>query len=382
MKNKKINSGATLRGTIFGQLLALVLLLPLRGTAQEQFFKINISWPGGDGKRLALSTSVKGISTILDSTRVINGRATLKMAAPAQFGTVYLGVNNAYMKELITYAGSTTVEISNSPSAQTSNTIKIGGSLEQDLYQQYTDIFMTGLVANLNRKKALKEAGEDPLKKDSVMKVYKPIFDSLLHVQDTVTTRYADLDIAGFILSKRIAFMAQQEREKQYNSLSERVKSGPYGIASKKIMTSILEQEVGRPAMQFTATTIADKQVKLADYKGKYVLLDFWSSTCLPCLKMAPYTKQLYDTYRKKGFEIIAVSLDTKKEDWISAVAKHGISGVQVSSLKGADDPIAKYYNVWQMPAMVLIDPNGNNLGPIDPNRLDVKLAEIFNKGI
>ena len=361
-------------------MLSSGLFIPFVGLSQSKFFDIQVKWHGGEGKQVTLTSNKNGKSVTLDSATVVNGAAALKMPAPDLYSTVYLGVNHAYVQELLAYPGKVNVEIVNSTQSDVENTLTIKGGLEQDLLQEYNKVFMTGLMANYKRMQALKAIGDNPLKKDSIVKFYKPTFDSLLHVQDYISAKYADKDIAGFMLTKRAPSLSAEEREKQYNSLSDKVKKGPYGIAARNIITNMVQREVGQPAFQFTATTSNKKEIKLSDYKGKYVLLDFWSSTCGPCLRMAPYMKQLYDTYRAKGFEIIAISLDTKREDWISALQKHGISGIQVSSLKGGDDPIAEFYGVSQMPAMVLIDPQGNNAGLVDPTKLDVKLASIFNK--
>lgn len=360
--------------------IALGFFIPFTGSAQNKTFNIEVKWPDGDGKQLTLTANRNGVNVTLDSASILNGTALLKMPAPSLYSPVYLGINHAYVQELLAYPGKVEVQIVNSAASDLNSTVTIKGNLDQDLFQEYNKIFMTGLQANFNRMQATKAAGDNPLKKDSIIRFYKPTFDSLLHVQDYISAKYPDKDIAAFMLSKRAPSLSAEEREKEYNSLSERVKKGPYGITAKNTITSMVQREVGQLAFQFSATTKDKKVVKLSDYKGKYVLLDFWSSTCVPCLRMAPYVKQLYDTYREKGFEIIAISLDTKREDWISAMQKHGISGIQVSSLKGGDDPIAEYYGVSQMPAMILIDPKGNNAGAVDPAKLDVKLAAIFNK--
>jgi len=327
-----------------------------------------------------LTVNKNGKNLTLDSARIVNGAAVLKMPAPELYSPVYLGINQAYVQELLAYPGEVDIAITNSSESDLQSTVTVKGNLEQDLFQEYNKIFMTGLQANFNRMQATKAAGDNTEKKDSIKQSYRPLFDSLLHAQDYISSTYPDKEIAGFMLAKRAPSLSVEEREREYKSLSDRVKKGPYGTAAHEIITNIIQRQVGQPAFQFSATTKDKKVIKLADYKGKYVLLDFWSSTCIPCLRMAPYMKQLYNTYRDKGFEIIAISLDTKREDWVAALQKHGISGIQVSSLKGGDDPIAEYYGVEQMPAMVLIDPDGNNSGAVDPTKLDQKLAEIFNK--
>jgi peroxiredoxin len=356
------------------------VLISMSSIAQQKNFKVNVKWQGGDGKFVVLTTTRNGLPVTLDSARIVNDAAVLQMPAPELFTTVYIGVNGNYFKDILVYPGTLAVEITNDPESFTKSKMTVKGGLEQDLYQESASVFNTGLMTNMARSRALKTIGTKE-NQDSIINSYRPKFDSLTHVQDYVTVKYPDQDISGYLLSKKVAFLPLAEREKQYNNLSARVKKGPYGVATKEIMISVVQRQVGQPAFNFTAKTIDNKEIKLSDYKGKYVLLDFWSSTCGPCLRMAPYMKKLYDTYREKGFEIIAVSLDTKREDWVRAQEKHGISGVQVSSLKGADDPIAKYYGIYQMPSMILIDNKGNNAGTVDPQALDAKLAELFDKG-
>ncbi|EHQ26274.1 TlpA disulfide reductase family protein [Mucilaginibacter paludis] len=370
-----------LKKAIPGLLMMLGLILPAISQAQTKSFNVNVKWPGGDGRYLELTTNRDGAVVRLDSAIVKNGAAVLTMPAPEIYSSVYLSINRAYMKELLVHAGKTDVMITNAADPQLQATTQVNGGLEQDLLEEYNNVFMKGLRTNLARTQALKKSvGKTQAQKDSIIASYKPIFDSLLHAQDYVTTKYADQDIAGYIMIKRVAFLTPEEQEKQYNALSKRLKGGPYGLEIRSIIDNVTNRKLGKPAFQFTASDQNNHPVKLSDYKGKYVLLDFWSSTCAPCLRMAPYVKQLYDTYKQKGFEIIAVSLDTKRNDWIAAMQKHDISGVQVSSLKGAHDPIAKFYGVQQMPSMILIDPQGNNAGPVDPTKLDAKLAEIFDK--
>ena len=370
-----------IRKALIGLLLAPCLFTSVTSSAQTKEFKVNVQWQGGDGKFLELTSSRNGQVEHLDSAIVKNGKAVLSILTSG-YGSVYLSINRAYLKELVAHPGNVDVNIKNNTESDLNAETIVHGGLEQELVQQYNDVFMTGLQANMNRTNALKHsAGKTQTQRDSIVSSYRPTFDSLLHVQDYVTTKYADKEIAAYILSRRVSSLSPEEKVKQYEALSARVKASPYGLQVRKMMQDAENRQIGKQAFQFTAMTSDNKKIKLADYKGKYVLIDFWSSTCGPCLRMAPYVKQLYDTYHDKGFEIIAVSLDTKRDVWLSAMKKHEITGVQVSSLKGGDDPIAEYYGVQQMPAMVLIDPNGNNAGNVDPEKLDVKLAEIFKKG-
>src|SRR5687768_3266140 len=73
-----------------------------------------------------------------------------------------------------------------------------------------------------------------------------------------------------------------------------------------------------------------DSVVNLSSYKGKVVLIDFWASWCAPCRAANPHVVKLYDKYKGQGFEVFGVALDSKKKDWLKAVAQDKLKYTQV----------------------------------------------------
>lgn len=149
---------------------------------------------------------------------------------------------------------------------------------------------------------------------------------------------------------------------------------------------------VGVVAPLFAATELRGGEVRLADYKGKYVLLDFWASWCVPCRKGNPHLLSLYSQYKEKGFEIIGISDDDKMVgQWKKAVEqdqigvwKHVLRGLKFQG-DGTDksNSIMDKYNVASLPTKILIDPNGIIIGRYgggggNDADMDKKLAEIF----
>jgi peroxiredoxin len=137
---------------------------------------------------------------------------------------------------------------------------------------------------------------------------------------------------------------------------------------------------IGSKSLNFTANDTKGNPVTLASFKGKYVLVDFWASWCMPCRAENPNVVKAYQTYKDKGFEILGISLDveTQKNAWLEAIKKDHLTWTQVVDLKR---DISKLYNVESIPQNFLIDPNGVVVAKnLRGDELNAKLAAIFNK--
>mgnify|MGYP004662927237 FL=1 len=100
-------------------------------------------------------------------------------------------------------------------------------------------------------------------------------------------------------------------------------------------------------------------RVQLAEFKGKYVLLDFWASWCPDCRKDIPTVKAMYEKYGK-NVVFIGVSFDTDRDRWAKCVADNGMTWRQVSELKRMREAkIAQTYGVQWIPSMTLVGPDG-----------------------
>ncbi|MBR5395932.1 MAG: redoxin domain-containing protein [Bacteroidaceae bacterium] len=113
--------------------------------------------------------------------------------------------------------------------------------------------------------------------------------------------------------------------------------------------------------------------------QGRYVLLDFWASWCGPCRAAMPLMKELYKTYADRGLQIIGISFDDDRDDWVAAIQRLQLPWPQISDLKGWNSAGSAAYGVRSIPETVLIDPNGKIISSgLEGQKLKVKLAEIF----
>ncbi len=126
-----------------------------------------------------------------------------------------------------------------------------------------------------------------------------------------------------------------------YNQLNGLLKNSEKGISLHNFLTS-KRLVIGEHFIDFTARDLAGNSVKLSDFKGKVILLDFWAWWCGSChFQNRNEFPSLIAKYKKDDFVIISYSLDTNKDLWKKSSLDDNITWVNISNLKGMDDPIA-----------------------------------------
>ncbi len=116
-------------------------------------------------------------------------------------------------------------------------------------------------------------------------------------------------------------------------------------------------QEAGKPAADFELPNLTKDSVKLSNYLGKVVYLDFWASWCGPCRETFPWMNQMQQKYSKDGLEIVAVNIDTKRADANKFLAQIPAAFTLLFDPKRG---VAKTYQLKGMPTSFLIDRAGN----------------------
>jgi len=132
-------------------------------------------------------------------------------------------------------------------------------------------------------------------------------------------------------------------------------------------------------AIDFEAVDINGKSIKLTEFKGKIVILDFWATWCPPCIKEIPNLKKIYSKYKDEDFEIISIALERKpKEHALKFVSDKKMDWVHIID-KDKGREIATEYKIRYIPTMYVINKKGEIIeSGIRGEKLGEKIAELL----
>ncbi|HRI80298.1 MAG TPA: TlpA disulfide reductase family protein [Cyclobacteriaceae bacterium] len=155
-------------------------------------------------------------------------------------------------------------------------------------------------------------------------------------------------------------------------------KEWPDNYYAKEFVSFVEKQKataIGQPAPEISLPDPNGKIISLSSLRGKYILVDFWAKWCGPCRQENPNVVKAYHEFKNKGFDILGVSLDKTKEDWVKAIQEDGLVWNHVSDLKYFNSKAAGDYNINGIPFSILVDPKGiivakNLRGPSLQNKL------------
>ncbi len=133
------------------------------------------------------------------------------------------------------------------------------------------------------------------------------------------------------------------------------------------------------PAIDFEAVDINGKSIKLTEFKGKIVILDFWATWCPPCVKEIPNLKKIYSKYKGDDFEIISIALERKpKEHALKFVSDKKMDWIHIID-KDKGREIATEYKIRYIPTMYVINKKGDIIDSgIRGEKLVEKIAELL----
>jgi peroxiredoxin len=146
-------------------------------------------------------------------------------------------------------------------------------------------------------------------------------------------------------------------------------------------MYAQLNVKIGKQAPDFNITTLEGNNIKLSDFKGKFVFIDFWGSWCAPCLREIPHVKTLYSKVSRNKLEIIGLAGNDKEESLKKCIAENEIKYPNAL----ASSTLLSEYGIRMFPTSFLINPDGkiirmNMRGESELNLIAEEIENYFNK--
>lgn len=344
----------------------------------------------GKAEYVYLSGIVQNGDIQVDSARIKNGHFVFKgkVDEPCKARLAAKIPGQQYPSTIDFFLENSKIRISGEYDAGVRNfikNIKVEGSKNNDDYRELYDQAMV----RSGRERILKEYREAAAKKDNVRmrELTKENADSvaayMAYINEWIAKHpnsLVTLDYKSITLPETEAGLKKFEDE--LNSMDVSVKTS---YKAKTIFAALEEQRrrikigTGAQAIEFSQPDVDGKLVKLSDYRGKYVLVDFWASWCHACRDENPYVLKAYDNFHDKGLEVLSVSLDDNKGKWLKAVSQDKLPWTQVSDLQGWDNSAGKAYLLKSIPANFLIDPDGKIIASgLRKEQLEVQLQKVF----
>ena len=339
-----------------------------------------------------LSGKIDGIQdTLVKLSRVTEGEYVTIDSTRTKEGTFLFTGKLAYPEVLfITLPGKRPAavfmennEINLTAHVDSLNKMSVTGSSFQDKY----DAYKKSLEPLYDKEEALYTRYREARNNDDqelVTKIeneWETLDEEFLDARKSYVLDHAGSYLSPYIIWREMAYdLSLEELENLTNALDSSLNNYPYTNMLEDRIETLRRTAEGQPAIDFTMNDTLGNPVQLSSLYGNYLLVDFWAAWCPPCRAENPNLVKQYQKYHKKGFDIIGVSFDRSREDWLKAIEKDNLTWHHVSDLSYWDNKAGKLYGIRSIPSNVLLDPNGIIIAKnLRGEKLQEKLEELLD---
>ncbi|MET1054489.1 MAG: TlpA disulfide reductase family protein [Pedobacter sp.] len=337
---------------LFQLFLCVGVLNGITGFKSEGFIiEGSIVAPEGTGIQMTYQYLGK---TISDSARVKDNKVILKGVLPQ---AVLCTLSNSVNQQIkIIVAQNERIRLSGSVKGFYS--IKVDGGSENDLFSVFKQ---KSLNITADYRAQLSATKETIYNKSSAAYIrFHRRVDSLTRA---FVGKYPDAVASSLaIINSHMNSTDVLKAEDCYNLLSERGKKNQYAGRIKMFVDTDKAMKVGNSAPELVLKDLNARVFKLSAQRGKYVLLDFWASWCIPCREEHPLLRKLYHDFKNDGIVFVSVSMDTNDKNWRNAIEKDQLVWRQLNDPSAMGGMLAASYGIKALPFNCIIDPEGKIL--------------------
>lgn len=358
---------------IFGVLM-LITLPGLLLSQESKRFVLEGTLEGLNNQTVYLSAIDNSGQRSVDSVEATNGTFRFENETP---GTLMHSLRMGRTFFLLPISAGDQITLSGKLSE--SNRIEVSGSSEWHIWSKWNQEWasITAVAGKLYRvADSLHKTGGD---RSAVDQGFKELDERLFQTVKQFAVDYPSSEIVPFIIiSRYVDYPNPENLQRTQALLNEASMNSYYGKYITETMAIASKTAIGKHPSFSVPDTDGD-MVSLADFKGKYVFVDFWASWCGPCRKENPHLVSAYNTYKDSGFEIIGISLDDKKDNWLKAIKDDQLEWIQLSDLKAWKSELVLEYGIKSIPMNFLVDREGKIIAKdLRGDALAETLSQIF----
>lgn len=369
MKNKQLYSLLILAGAV------------IASCKDDKSFTISGSIKNSDkAKKVYLLQADSTAINVVDSTSLSeDGEFKFKRESP--YANLYKLRAGGVVFDLIAQNGDA-IEFETDLKDQ-NHTYQIKGSEESDKIKEFNSISNKFVEQNTKVTDEFQQQAQTGVNQDSLAMVYQPRVKTIMNAYSQEVLKFVNNNKSSLAAFYAAMSLDPHDYETQLVAYADDIKgSFKENTTVQRFvqqMEAVKPLSIGHLAPEFTIGGLNGKPVRLSDYKGKYVMLDFWASWCVPCRQENPNVVRLYNTYKSKGLNILGISLDEDKAKWQQAIKADKLIWQHASDLKNFEGPTEKLYRIDAIPSNFIINPQGKIIAKnITGKELELFLNKTF----
>lgn len=344
-------------------LIALIIV-----SCQSDGYKISGEATGSefDSVQVFLTERINRVWQNIDSTIILNGKFELKGENVDSVRIVNLLLTGkdeklSLMEPMVLENGVMKVRVDSSE-------IVVSGTDQNEtfnLYKKEKKRYLKRMDTEYERFMKIPDSLKNKQLEDSIGAKIEKFEHEMIEKDVEYSNKTVNTVIGNYIFMNSFYYFTIAQKENLFSKMDAKTKAIPR--ISELIKATEIEKKTseGQPFVDFKMPNPKGFEVSLADFVGKtdYLLIDFWASWCGPCIRSFPELTDFYAKNKGAKFDIVGVSLDREKQDWLEAIKKYNLTWNHISDIKYWDSEGAKLYAVNSIPATVLIDKSGKIVG-------------------